>query len=690
MFSFLRGIPCLNFCTSRLLLSYEPVNYDFRIVFSCFVSVCYSYMHVSFSWNLTGKVVTTQDLHNLKLNRHGRYEAEQLVQEIEECRQKHQAKIIPIVDKNDELQISFLQTPHMEQAYKSFPEVVLLDATYRTNKLKMPLYVFVVQDGCGESQVIAYAFVASEQSHHVTEILNLFVRENPCSENTGVIVVDKDFTQISALRSTFPSAPSIQLCQVHVVKAFRTAVSHLARSSEERNKMMTTFNEMLHAPNASKFEEARSEFTRFASKESMEYLEKNWLSSKNMWVRHLCDQEFTCGANTTNRVEAHNSFIKTALSSSTKLHDAVRKLLELSSNFERKSAHSAALLKTCVFYNHSSNTKIEEACANVLTPFACGLIRKQFCQLAESDVEVKKTESLYHVTFSNGERWHNISIENHSCSCTFFSKMGLPCRHLFAVYVRYDIEPDLEKAVRRRWFKWYQTTSLPNPHAVAENSTPAEQLRVLSMPGPNFDKMNRNQRYNFTMRTLKALADTLADCQPDIFAQRLRLLEDLNSTWLKGGEEKERDKSIYLATSSDSECDTPAAQNPHVQAAEVGNLLEKAEEPENPVQAVVVENVQEKPQEPNSPGQAIAVESVQEKAEETGKGCAIKLPAVKSKGRPPKRIRQRKINKKREQEGPMPFQDLSTKSQEICKTTTFASFLEVYNHDLQGMQQKHL
>ncbi|KAH7949186.1 hypothetical protein HPB49_006233 [Dermacentor silvarum] len=168
-------------------------------------------------------------------------------------------------------------------------------------------------------------------------MLNLIVKEKPCSENTGVIVVDKDFSEISAIRSAFPSAPSIQLCQFNVMKAFRTGASHLARSNEERDKMVTTFNEMLQPPNSRKFEDAQSEFTRFASKELIEDLEKNWLSIRNMWVRHICDQEFTCGANTTNRVEVHNGFLKTALSSSTKLHDAVRKLLDLSSSIKKVS-----------------------------------------------------------------------------------------------------------------------------------------------------------------------------------------------------------------------------------------------------------------------------------------------------------------------------------------------------------------
>lgn len=225
------------------------------------------------------------------------------------------------------------------------------------------------------------------------------------------------------------------------------------------------------------------------------------------------------------------------------------------------------------------------------------------------------------------------------------------------------------------WKKQYEAAGSngTRPHycqiskLLLRTAPPPDQLRILSMPGPNFEIMNRNQQYNFAMRTLKSLADTLADFQPDIFARRLGLLEDLNSTWLKGGEEKKRDCSINLATSSDSECDTPAAENPHSQAVEVENMHKKPEEAENAGQAIELENVQEKAEEPDNPGQAIVVENVQEKAEETGKSCPIKLPVVKSRGRPAKRIRQRTIKRKRQEEGPAPFKDLSLRSQEKCK-----------------------
>lgn len=51
--------------------------------------------------------------------------------------------------------------------------------------------------------------------------------------------------------------------------------------------MVTTFNEILHDSRASKLEEAQSEFARFASIEAMQYLEKSWLSKKNVGLSHL-------------------------------------------------------------------------------------------------------------------------------------------------------------------------------------------------------------------------------------------------------------------------------------------------------------------------------------------------------------------------------------------------------------------
>lgn len=111
---------------------------------------------------------------------------------------------------------------------------------------------------------------------------------------------------------------------------------------------------MLHAPTAVKFEEARVELERYANKEVLEYYCKKWDNTRERWVCHLYDQEFKCRNNTTNRVEAHNGTIKTVLSSSAKLSEALSKLVNLAAATKQKTLRTATLLKTCQFYSYNS------------------------------------------------------------------------------------------------------------------------------------------------------------------------------------------------------------------------------------------------------------------------------------------------------------------------------------------------
>lgn len=67
------------------------------------------------------------------------------------------------------LKLMYIQTSVMHTFVVNFPEVLLLDATCRTNKIKMPLFVSMVVDGFGISQIVAYCFVANKHQHIVTD-----------------------------------------------------------------------------------------------------------------------------------------------------------------------------------------------------------------------------------------------------------------------------------------------------------------------------------------------------------------------------------------------------------------------------------------------------------------------------------------------------------------------------------------
>ncbi|KAH8027311.1 hypothetical protein HPB51_004223 [Rhipicephalus microplus] len=241
----------------------------------------------------TGKVIIAKDVHNMRTNNNRGNDTEKLLQMISDLREKEQATVIPITDESQELRLLYVQTCQMHRMFEEYPEVLFLDATYRTNKHRMPLFVFMVEDGVSSSHVVAYAFVASEQQHVVSKLLETFVKENVKTSETNVVIIDKDFTEIAAIRETFNSKPAVQHCQFHVMKAFRAAAGRSAHYTEEQERLISSFGEMVCAPTPEKFEDAQTDFLRHANAEACAYFQKNWADITNMWARHLCDKQFT-------------------------------------------------------------------------------------------------------------------------------------------------------------------------------------------------------------------------------------------------------------------------------------------------------------------------------------------------------------------------------------------------------------
>ena len=57
----------------------------------------------------------------------------------------------------------FYQDKVMRKVYSAFPEMLFVDATHKVNELRMPLYVFPVCDGNGQSEIVAASLAVSEQ-----------------------------------------------------------------------------------------------------------------------------------------------------------------------------------------------------------------------------------------------------------------------------------------------------------------------------------------------------------------------------------------------------------------------------------------------------------------------------------------------------------------------------------------------
>ena len=65
-------------------------------------------------------------------------------------------------DDNNVLSCIYFQTKSWQNMFERFPGLILIDATHKLNNLNMPLYVIMVVDGNGESEVVTLWLAANE------------------------------------------------------------------------------------------------------------------------------------------------------------------------------------------------------------------------------------------------------------------------------------------------------------------------------------------------------------------------------------------------------------------------------------------------------------------------------------------------------------------------------------------------
>ena len=94
----------------------------------------------------------------------------------------------------------------MKSVYSSYPEVLLVDATYKFTNLRMPVYIFMASDGNGQGEIAMICLTALKNEHAITTMVQAFKRSNPSWEKTKVVMSDKDFTERVVFRKALPQS----------------------------------------------------------------------------------------------------------------------------------------------------------------------------------------------------------------------------------------------------------------------------------------------------------------------------------------------------------------------------------------------------------------------------------------------------------------------------------------------------
>ena len=165
----------------------------------------------------TGKVITLKDIQNENQALKNQEDNNLTTLLSEMLKQKD--SVTEVVINDNQLQALYYQENKMIKLFAYYPELLLLDATYKLNNSRMPLYVLMCVDGNGEGVIVALWIVANEEKVTIEELTNIFKKYNDTS-GVQVVVADKDMVERDVISEKIPNA-SLRLCLFHTLCTFR-------------------------------------------------------------------------------------------------------------------------------------------------------------------------------------------------------------------------------------------------------------------------------------------------------------------------------------------------------------------------------------------------------------------------------------------------------------------------------------
>ena len=398
----------------------------------------------------TGKVILMKDIHNMKLTGTNSTNLTTLQVAVNELSKNNGAYVKLQTNgetQNPELSGIFNQDERMRQVFSEYPEFLCVDATYKVNDIWMPLYLLIVENGNGQSEIVGVWIVANESEETIQSMVDIFKEQNLNWTRTKTIMTDKDFVEREVFGSSFPDA-KIRICLFHVLRTFRREITaeKMGVTKQQRDLLLETLQKIAYSKTNDEYEVNRKILldTKISAAES--YFMTSWDPIKEQWVVGLSESE-CLGNRTNNRVESLNQKIKQVIDRNSKFDAFAADLV----NFlhMHRTEINGKLCKTVnkVSVKEAVSGTPEHQYRSVLTDYAYKLVENQ---MNKSDgVQMTETWDQYICKSGNQEY---VTTES-SCTCDFCKQYKLPCKHIFADQKCKDLELFSDDLVESRWTK---------------------------------------------------------------------------------------------------------------------------------------------------------------------------------------------------------------------------------------------
>ena len=292
---------------------------------------------------------------------------------------------------------------------RAYPEVLVLDCTYKTNKYGMPLLDMIGVDATGRSFCIAFAFLSGEtEEDYLWALERLKTLYQQCGGVfPSVILMDRCLAVIKAASTLFPSTTS--LCVWHANKAVLARCQPAFQTAEEWKEFYSSWFLILSSPTEIIYEKRLQEFEeKYSSKaEQVGYIKEIWLIPfKEKLVAAWVDKHAHFGNTATSRVEGIHALLKSYLQRST---------------FDLFEAWKAIRL---ALNNQLSELQSNQAKQQIRTPLELDKALYRAVQGWISHEALRKVEEQRQL------QWKDDPPLSPICTGTFTRVWGLPCVHV--------------------------------------------------------------------------------------------------------------------------------------------------------------------------------------------------------------------------------------------------------------------
>ncbi|CAG2191830.1 unnamed protein product [Mytilus edulis] len=318
-------------------------------------------------------------------------------------------------------------------------EICLLDATYKTSRYDLPLFLVCVNTNVGYS-VVASFIVANENRYTIQEALIKLRDWNPMWK-PKYFMCDFDLREIWALEQTFEGL-MVYLCDFHREQAWHRWLREIKHDCiDEKDEIKKMLREIADADSAESYANALQQLRSsdiFKAKVSLRnWLENKWLLNCKRWSKLFRNSLFNIRVNTTNGLERQHKELKENYlteyidkSLSSMVTSLVTKYLP--DSYERYKEYNIQSLDNYRKYSNdvpeflrSRPRKFVDHCLARIPP-AATLIPIENMEEVNHDMLVRSVESdnVYQVRLND---------DLPKCSCPDWRKHHWPCKHMLAV-----------------------------------------------------------------------------------------------------------------------------------------------------------------------------------------------------------------------------------------------------------------